>query len=115
MLKFIGSHLTHIAIHDSQVATSRSRASVVVRASAESVDRRALLGVAAAGKIANFPSLHPVPTVYVAIAAFSAVLAAPAQAIKIPAQESYGGMLTGGGSMTKSSTAAVSTVSAKFL
>ncbi len=45
---------------------------------------------------------------YLSLAAFGLVLAAPqpAQALKIASQESTGGMLSGGGNMVKSSTAA---------
>mmetsp|Transcript_27621 Transcript_27621/g.60446 ORF Transcript_27621/g.60446 Transcript_27621/m.60446 type:complete len:130 (+) Transcript_27621:45-434(+) len=76
----------------SRVAVSRAirpaRSTVVVRASAESVDRRAVFGLAAA--------------------ALGAVLAVPqeAKAIRLPSQEFTGGLVTGGGSMTKSPTAA---------
>ena len=56
-----------IILRDSQVATSRSRASVIVRASAESVDRRALLGVAAAGKITYILALNHLPILYISI------------------------------------------------
>eukprot|EP00955_Chlamydomonas_euryale_P113529 366225-Chlamydomonas_euryale.AAC.8 len=41
-------------------------------------------------------------------AALGAALAPEAKAIKIPSQESTGGMVTGNGSMTKSPSAAVS-------